>query len=51
MILYGQTPLARGGVKWEYIGRHHTHHTQVVGLSFGEAPSGVTKLYSLGEWQ
>ena len=35
--------------RWEYIGRHAAHHGDITGLVFGEAPSGQTKLFSVGE--
>lgn len=34
--------------RWEFIGRTQTHHDTVVGLSFGESPSGQTRLFSIG---
>ncbi len=34
--------------RWEFVGRTQTHHDRVVGLAFGESPSGQTRLFSLG---
>ncbi|KAF8067275.1 CFAP251 [Scenedesmus sp. PABB004] len=47
VLLYGLLP-HRGLLRWELVGRYHAHHAPVVGLAFGEAPSGATRLFSLG---
>ena len=33
--------------RWEYIGRAKVHHSDIVALRFGEAPSGETRCFSL----
>ena len=40
-----------GQSRWDVVGQQtaHSSPTSLVGLTFGEAPSGVTKLFSLGE--
>ena len=39
-----------GQTRWDIVGQQIAHPTPafLVGLTFGEAPSGVTKLFSLG---
>eukprot|EP00873_Tetraselmis_striata_P037167 jgi/Tetstr1/457431/TSEL_004215.t1 len=46
--LYVHEP-AKGENRWEYIGKYRAHYSDVVGLHFGEAPSGATRLFSLGK--
>ncbi|KAK9829874.1 hypothetical protein WJX72_008365 [[Myrmecia] bisecta] len=47
VMLFRQQP-QRDSLRWEYMGRHLAHHARICGLCFGEAPSGQTKLFSLG---
>lgn len=39
-----------GQSRWDVVGQQTAHPTptSLVGLAFGEAPSGITKLFSLG---
>ena len=39
-----------GQTRWDVVGQQTAHPAPaaLVGLAFGEAPSGVTKLFSLG---
>lgn len=46
--LYVHEPV-KGTLRWEYIGKYKAHYSEVVGLHFGEAPSGATRLFSLGK--
>lgn len=46
--LYVHEPV-RGTARWEYIGKYKAHYSEVVGLHFGDAPSGATRLFSLGK--
>lgn len=48
LALYRYGPV-KGTDRWEYIGKYKSHHGEVVGLCFGEAPSGATRLFSLGK--
>ncbi len=43
-------PWRGGQTRWDVVGylRPHPAPTTLAGLAFGEAPSGVTKLFSLG---
>jgi len=43
-------PWRGGQTRWDVVGclRPHPGTTTLAGLAFGEAPSGVTKLFSLG---
>jgi len=47
VLLYAHLPY-KHIMRWEYIGKAKAHHAKVVGLSFGESPSGQTRLFSLG---
>ena len=47
VILYACLP-HKETRRWEFIGRTQTHHDKVSGLSFGESPSGETRLFSIG---
>ncbi|GAX79688.1 hypothetical protein CEUSTIGMA_g7129.t1 [Chlamydomonas eustigma] len=47
VLLYTHLP-HKHGKRWEYVGRAQMHHQEVVGLLFGESPSGQTRLFSLG---
>lgn len=49
MALVACVPWKGGQPRWELIGHlaPHTPHTPLAGLTFGEAPSGITKLFSL----
>lgn len=40
-----------GQIRWDVVGQQTAHPAPaaLVGLTFGEAPSGVTKLFSLGK--
>lgn len=46
VMLYNQIPF-KGGMRWEYIGKSRTHHSKIVGMKFGESPSGQTRLFSM----
>lgn len=48
VLLFRLMPWRGSSARWEYMGRHAAHHGPIVGLAFGEAPSGLTKLFSLG---
>eukprot|EP00878_Enallax_costatus_P028053 GHUV01030257.1.p1 GENE.GHUV01030257.1~~GHUV01030257.1.p1 ORF type:complete len:640 (+),score=169.39 GHUV01030257.1:876-2795(+) len=48
VILYGYLPYKGSFLRWDLVGRYKAHHDAVVGLHFGEAPSGQTRLFSLG---
>ena len=48
VLLYACLPY-KHTQRWEFIGRTQTHHDSVVGLSFGESPSGQTRLFSVGD--
>ncbi len=43
-------PWRRGQTRWDTVGhlRPHLPPAALAGLAFGEAPSGATKLFSLG---
>ncbi|KAG1654648.1 hypothetical protein FOA52_010276 [Chlamydomonas sp. UWO 241] len=47
VLLYCLLP-HKNGQRWEYVGKSQAHHAEVVGLQFGESPSGQTRLFSLG---
>ena len=49
VLLLSLVPWRGTQTRWEYIGRHAAHRGDVTGLVFGEAPSGQTKLFSIGE--
>ena len=49
VLLLSLVPWRGTQTRWEYIGRHAAHHGDITGLVFGEAPSGQTKLFSVGE--
>lgn len=38
----------RGTNRWDYIGKCAAHSAKIVGLHFGESPSGQTRMFSLG---
>ena len=48
--LVASLPWRGGQIRWEVVGhlQPHSTPTSIAGLAFGEAPSGVTKLFSLG---
>ncbi|WIA32991.1 hypothetical protein OEZ86_006150 [Tetradesmus obliquus] len=48
VLLYGFLPYKGTFLKWDLVGKFRAHHKEVVGLHFGEAPSGQTRLFSLG---
>ena len=50
VALVAYLPWRGGQTRWETVGylRPHPAATPLAGLAFGEAPSGVTKLFSLG---
>eukprot|EP00775_Hariotina_reticulata_P011389 gene11389-11537_t len=48
VLLYGFVPYKGTFYKWDFVGKYKAHHKNVVGLHFGEAPSGQTRLFSLG---
>lgn len=45
-------PWRGGQPRWELIGHQAPHrtHTPLAGLAFGEAPSGMTKLFSISQF-
>lgn len=47
VLLYACLPY-KHTTRWEYVGKSQTHFDKIVGLSFGESPSGITRLFSLG---
>lgn len=49
VLLLSLVPWRGTQTRWEYIGRHAAHHGDITGLVFGEAPSGQTRLFSIGE--
>lgn len=47
VLLYAHLPY-KHIMRWEYVGKAKAHHDKLVGLCFGETPSGQTRLFSLG---
>lgn len=47
VLLYASLPY-KHTTRWEYVGKCQTHFDKIVGLSFGESPSGITRLFSYG---
>ncbi|GMH38860.1 hypothetical protein BSKO_06758 [Bryopsis sp. KO-2023] len=48
VLIYGYLKTKRGTHRWDYVGKCASHSDQIVGLHFGESPSGYTRLFSLG---
>lgn len=50
VAMVASLPWRGGQTRWDVVGclRPHPGTTTLAGLAFGEAPSGVTKLFSLG---
>ncbi|KAF6250825.1 quinon protein alcohol dehydrogenase-like superfamily [Scenedesmus sp. NREL 46B-D3] len=48
VLLYGFLPYKGTFLKWDLVGKFRAHQKEVIGLHFGEAPSGQTRLFSLG---
>ena len=50
VAMIAHMPWKGGGHRWEMVGSlmPHPGPTSLAGLAYGEAPSGVTKLFSLG---
>lgn len=48
VLLYGNITTKRGTKRWEFIGKCAAHSAEIVGLHFGESPSGKTRLFSIG---
>ncbi|KAF5841782.1 WD40-repeat-containing domain protein [Dunaliella salina] len=47
VLLYAYLPY-KHIKRWEFVGKAKVHHAAIVGLCFGETPSGSTRLFSLG---
>ena len=47
VLLYACLPY-KSTTRWDYVGKSQSHFDQIVGLNFGESPSGITRLFSLG---
>ena len=51
--LVASLPFKGGQSRWDVVGsvKPHPNCTALAGVAYGEAPSGVTKLFSLGKLQ
>lgn len=47
VLMYAVLPY-KHTTRWEYVGKSQAHHGKVVGLIFGESPTGQTRLFSMG---